>query len=79
MGILDNVVNFSIKKNISKWIKGGATALVAAGVPLIAKHTGVELSQEQQAALTVAIGSAIVGVANLVKTKFPQLPFSKWL
>lgn len=73
MGISDVLIKFSIKKNLVKWIKAGATALVAASVPVIAKNTGVELSQEQQIAATAAIASAIVGISNVLKVKFPSV------
>lgn len=71
-GIVQKFAEFSWKKNGEKWIKGGATALVAAGVPLIAKHTGVELTDEQQLALTAAIAGAIIGLSNLLKKTFPE-------
>ena len=54
MGILDGIVKFSLKKNIKKWLQGGGTVLVALAVPQIAKYTGIKLTVEQQAALTVA-------------------------
>ena len=71
MGIFDGIIKFEIKKNLEKWAKGGATAIVAAGVPILAKNAGINLTQEQQAAATVAIGSAIVGISNALKTQFP--------
>lgn len=77
MGIVDKLVKFSLKKNLKKWIQGGGTAIVALAVPQLAKYTGVELTAEQQAALTVATASAIVGLTNFLKIKFPGL--AEWL
>ena len=77
MGILDGIVKFSLKKNIKKWLQGGGTVLVALAVPQIAKYTGIKLTVEQQAALTVALASAIVGLTNIIKQKYPKL--SEWL
>lgn len=71
MGIGDKLIKFSIKKNLEKWVKGGAKAAVAAGAVYLAKEQGVALSDEQQVALTTAIAAAVFGFANLLKTKFP--------
>lgn len=71
MGIIDNVVKFSIKKNLTKWAKGGATALISLGAPILADKAGVTLTEEQKIALITATGSAILGIANILKIKFP--------
>ena len=76
MGLFDGLIKkfaeVSWKKNGEKWIKGAAVGIVAAGSPLIAKHLGLELTPEQNAALAVAITSALLGVANMLKHAFPQ-------
>ncbi len=77
MGITDKIIKFSIKKNLKKWIQGGGTTLVALAVPQIAKYTGVSLTAEQQGMLSIAAASAIVGLSNFLKQKFPGL--KEWL
>lgn len=77
MGITEKILKFSLQKNLKKWVQGAGTAIVALAVPQVAKYTGVELTAEQQAALSVATASAIVGITNFLKVKFPAL--KEWL
>jgi len=72
MGFAEGIVKFQIKKNLSKWAKGFGTTAVSILVPFLAEKAGLKLTEEQQAALAVAIGSAIVGFANALKTKYPD-------
>lgn len=72
MGLIDGVLKFSIKRNLTKWAKGGATALVSYGAPLLAEKAGITLTEEQKLALAAATGSAILGIANILKVKFPD-------
>lgn len=72
MGLQTSVIQFFIRKNLQKGIKGAATSVVALIVPLLVKHAGVELTTEQQIALTAAIAGAIVSGTNFLKQKFPD-------
>ena len=72
MGITDSIIKFSLKKNLEKWVKGAATAAVSVSTPLIFKYFGVELTSEQKLAASAAVGSAIIGLSNFLKVKFPS-------
>lgn len=72
MGLFDSVIKFSIKKNLGKWAKGAGTAAVSIASPYLMKYAGVELTPEQSAAASVAVASAIVGIANALKAQFPE-------
>ena len=71
MKLFDGLIRMSIKKNLAKWLAGAGTAIVAVASPYIAKHAGIELTEEQKAALAVTVGSAIVGFTNAIKQHLP--------
>ena len=73
MGIVDSVIKFSIKKNFGKWIKGAVTGLVAVSTPYLAKYVGLELTEDQKTQVIIASASAIAGVTNILKIKFPSI------
>lgn len=72
MGILDGLIKFSIKKNFEKGVKGAAKTAVAVGIPYLVRYAGLDLTDEQQSALTVALAGGIFQLANLLKVKFPS-------
>ena len=72
MGIVDRLVKFSIKKNLSKAARGAGVALVSALAPFLAEYAGVELNDEQKLAVSGAVGASIIGASNFLKTTFPE-------
>lgn len=72
MSIAENIIKFSIKKNLGKWIKGAATVLVANASKIAAEKAGFQLTADQQLQLEVAAGSAFLGAINFLKIKFPN-------
>ena len=61
-----------VKGRWDKLVKGAGTTAVAYLAPLVAKNSGFELTAEQQAALAITVGAAIVKGSNWLKHAFPS-------
>lgn len=78
MSLMDGLIKISLKKNFAKWLAGAGTAIVAAGAPYLAKHVGIELTEEQKIQLAVAVGASVVGLTNFVKQHLPA-KYAAWI
>jgi len=64
------IKNFYIRKTVWKGARRAGQVLAAYGSTLLAKKAGIELTPEQQAALTAAITGALESAINVAKQKY---------
>lgn len=72
MGLFDKLKGVAVRKFAEKYIKGSLKTAIGVGVVWLAKNVGLELTNEQQAALLVAATGFVFGVTNQLKHKFPK-------
>lgn len=70
--MFDWIIKKVVKGRWDKFIKGAGTTLVSVAAPYVAQHFGVELTEEQKLALSVAVGGVIVKGSNWLKHAFPN-------
>ena len=61
-----------MKGRWDKLAKGAGTTFVSLIAPQLGKYTGIELTEDQKLAVSVAVGGVIVKASNWLKHTFPN-------
>ena len=70
--MFDWIIKKIVKGRWDKLVKGAGTTFVSLVAPQVAQHFGIELTEEQKLALSVAVGGVIEKGSNWLKHTFPQ-------
>lgn len=63
---------FDLKKTVEKMVRGAIAGGIAVSSAFLAKHIGLELTAEQQAALIAATLGLLSGITNFLKHTNPN-------